>query len=229
MGLRDAFVDLVLGGACAGCQEPGPPVCAACTTELSATTPFTAWPDPMPPGLPAPTATAPYDGVCAQGDPRAQGGRPLRPRPAARPGPGPVGPIGARGGAGGVALSGPVDAVHGAPPGPRSVAAGGDRRGEGVAAPGVRRPVGGRTRRRTPAGGPGRTVGRERAANLAGAFAARSRWAERLTDQTILLVDDVLTTGSTLTEAARALSVRGIPVLGCAVVAATPRRPASGS
>jgi predicted amidophosphoribosyltransferase len=69
----------------------------------------------------------------------------------------------------------------------------------------------------------------ERAANLAGAFAARSRWAERLTDQTILLVDDVLTTGSTLTEAARALSARGIPVLGCAVVAATPRRPASGS
>jgi predicted amidophosphoribosyltransferase len=69
----------------------------------------------------------------------------------------------------------------------------------------------------------------ERAANLAGAFGARSRWAERLTDQPVLLVDDVLTTGSTLAEAARALSLRGIQVLGCAVVAATPRWTASGS
>jgi predicted amidophosphoribosyltransferase len=69
----------------------------------------------------------------------------------------------------------------------------------------------------------------DRAANLAGAFEGRSRWAERLTDQPVLLVDDVLTTGSTLAEAARALSARGIPVLGCAVVAATPRRTASGS
>jgi predicted amidophosphoribosyltransferase len=69
----------------------------------------------------------------------------------------------------------------------------------------------------------------ERAANLAGAFAARSRWAERLTDQPVILVDDVLTTGSTLAEAGRALSARGIPVLGCAVVAATGRRTTRGS
>jgi predicted amidophosphoribosyltransferase len=68
-----------------------------------------------------------------------------------------------------------------------------------------------------------------RTANLAGAFAARSRWAERLTDQPVLLVDDVITTGSTLAEAGRALESRGIPVLGCAVVAATRRHSPSGS
>jgi len=69
----------------------------------------------------------------------------------------------------------------------------------------------------------------DRAANLAGAFAARSRWAERLTAQPVVVVDDVLTTGSTLAEACRALSSQGIPVLGCAVVAATRRRVLPGS
>jgi predicted amidophosphoribosyltransferase len=69
----------------------------------------------------------------------------------------------------------------------------------------------------------------DRAANLAGAFAARSRWAERLTGQPVVVVDDVLTTGSTLAEACRALSWQGIPVLGCAVVAATRRRVVPGS
>jgi predicted amidophosphoribosyltransferase len=68
-----------------------------------------------------------------------------------------------------------------------------------------------------------------RTANLYGAFAARSRWAETLTDQPVLLVDDVITTGSTLTEACRALESRGVPVLGCAVLAATRRRSPSGS
>jgi len=68
-----------------------------------------------------------------------------------------------------------------------------------------------------------------RTANLDGAFAARSPWAETLIDQPVLLVDDVITTGSTLSEACRALESRGIPVLGCAVLAATQRLPPSGS
>ena len=68
-----------------------------------------------------------------------------------------------------------------------------------------------------------------RTANLDGAFGVRSRWAETLIDQPVLVVDDVITTGSTLGEACRALESAGIGVLGCAVLAATVRHRASGS
>jgi predicted amidophosphoribosyltransferase len=62
----------------------------------------------------------------------------------------------------------------------------------------------------------------ERAANLAGAMSARSP----RTGAAALLVDDIVTTGATLSEATRALRAAGWPVLGAAVVAATPlRRP----
>jgi predicted amidophosphoribosyltransferase len=61
-----------------------------------------------------------------------------------------------------------------------------------------------------------------RAANMAGALAVAPR---RLPAGTpVVVVDDVLTTGATLSEAARALRSAGCPVLGAAVVAATGRR-----
>jgi predicted amidophosphoribosyltransferase len=65
----------------------------------------------------------------------------------------------------------------------------------------------------------GLTTG-ERASNLAGAMAARPVPAERCA----VVVDDIVTTGATLRESVRALHAAGWPVLGCAVVAATPRR-----
>jgi ComF family protein len=59
--------------------------------------------------------------------------------------------------------------------------------------------------------------------NLAGAFRLR----RPISTGMVVLVDDVVTTGSSLTEAARALRAASIPVLGAATVAATVRaRPA---
>lgn len=59
----------------------------------------------------------------------------------------------------------------------------------------------------------------ERAANLRGAFAATGP----LAGGSFLIVDDVLTTGATLDEAARAIREAGGAVLGAAALAFTPR------
>jgi predicted amidophosphoribosyltransferase len=60
----------------------------------------------------------------------------------------------------------------------------------------------------------------ERAAHLDGVFAARGPLAGRR----LVLVDDVVTTGATLSAAAGALRGAGAEVVACAVVASTPRR-----
>jgi predicted amidophosphoribosyltransferase len=228
VGVRDAFVDLVLGSECAGCGEPGPVVCGECRAGLRNAVPVEAWPDPVPVGLPRPVATAQYGGVVRKlilahkEDAQYALAKPL----------GELLACAVRG-----ALTGRAAWVAPVP------SAGGTVRRRGhdplrrVARLAVKelRGQGYDVRLadalvvvRRPADQAGLTAG-QRAANLAGAFGLRSRWAERLTDQPVLLVDDVLTTGSTLAEAARALSARGIPVSGCAVVAATPRRATSGS
>ncbi|MFG3120121.1 ComF family protein [Streptomyces sp. NPDC048197] len=60
----------------------------------------------------------------------------------------------------------------------------------------------------------------ERLANLAGALGVR-RGAERLlSGRPVVLVDDLVTTGATLAEAARAVTAAGGQVIGAAVVAA---------
>jgi ComF family protein len=68
----------------------------------------------------------------------------------------------------------------------------------------------------------------ERAANLSGSLVARGD----VTGRRFLLVDDVVTTGATLAEAARALRESGAIVIGAATLAVTLRRldvfPASG-
>jgi predicted amidophosphoribosyltransferase len=60
----------------------------------------------------------------------------------------------------------------------------------------------------------------ERRANLSGAMVARLPPA----GSAAVLVDDIVTTGATLGEARRALVSAGWPVVGAAVVAATPRQ-----
>lgn len=229
VSLRDAFVDLVLGGTCAGCDRPGVAVCAACRAALTTVAPFRAWPDPVPAGLRPPTAATSYGDEVRQvilahkEDARYALARPL-----------------------GECLAQAVRVALGAGravwlcpvPSARSTVR---RRGHDplrrltvVATRHLRRQgydvrlADALTVVRRPADQAGLSAG-ERKANLARAFAARSRWAERLTDQPVIVVDDVLTTGSTLAEACRALSAGGIPVLGCAVVAATRRRATPGS
>lgn len=81
---------------------------------------------------------------------------------------------------------------------------------------------------------------RERSGNLSGSIDVRPRHRSALGGQSpgaapaaCVLVDDVLTTGATLAECARAISRRGGDVVGAIVLAATPapgsRGPSSGA
>ena len=67
---------------------------------------------------------------------------------------------------------------------------------------------------------------RDRARNLAGAFALRS--GDRLTGRHVVVVDDILTTGATIGEAARALIAAGHRPRGGAVIAHRPRKTGGG-
>lgn len=73
-----------------------------------------------------------------------------------------------------------------------------------------------------------RALGREeRAVNLSGVMGVRGRAVARLAGRDVVLVDDVVTTGATLAEAARALAAAGIHVIGAVTIASTPLRGAS--
>jgi predicted amidophosphoribosyltransferase len=65
---------------------------------------------------------------------------------------------------------------------------------------------------------------RERAANLHGALAVPDRLARHVRGRPVVVVDDVITTGASIVEAARALRAAGADVRCAAVVAATRRR-----
>ncbi|GAA2839562.1 hypothetical protein GCM10010441_74930 [Kitasatospora paracochleata] len=64
----------------------------------------------------------------------------------------------------------------------------------------------------------------ERQRNLRGALAVPARLAARLVGHRLILVDDLVTTGASLAEAARALRAAGCPPRAAATVAATARR-----
>lgn len=218
-----ALLDLVLPLECVGCGTRSVVACAACLAPLNAR-PAAAWPRPSPPGLPPPFAVTAYDGSV-----RAlllglkeHGLRALRR---------PLGQALARSAFAAGANAGRICLV----PVP-SAAAARRRRGDDV----VRRlaDVAAREMRRmgvpatvVPALGHARAVAdsaglgaEDRARNLAGAFRARPGGLTRLGEGSVVVVDDLITTGVTLAECAAALAAAGVRVDGCATVAATRRR-----
>jgi predicted amidophosphoribosyltransferase len=65
---------------------------------------------------------------------------------------------------------------------------------------------------------------KERQVNLEHAIEVRARWVPTVRGSVCVLVDDVLTTGATLVEAARALRRDGAREVVAATICATPRR-----
>lgn len=217
-----AAADLVTGASCAGCDRPGPVLCDACRQALA--------PDPRSVPAPVPAvAGLGYDGVVRpvlaglkeHGRWRLQA--PLAHALAAA--------------ACVVAPHGPVALV----PVPSTRASrrrrGGDPVGDLVVTAAERLRVVGLDAVVVPALRHVRRVDdqaglgvRERGENLAGAgagaFAARARRALR--GRSLLVVDDVVTTGATLRESVRALRSAGLVTHGAAFVAATPRRHSGG-
>nr|WP_218849187.1 phosphoribosyltransferase family protein [Nocardioides perillae] len=232
------MLDLALGAACTVCARPGRVLCAACLRGLP-TSAGPARPTPCPDGLPPTWATTAYDGAVRD----LVLGHKERGRLAlARP----LGALLAT-----AALAAVRGAARGAEPGDAPVVPvllvpvpsrpGVDRgRGHAPTAALVRAAAaslraGGVPATVAPLLASHRGVADQagldaaaRAANLAGSLhcpaAGLRRQARRTPRARVVLCDDVLTTGATLAEAARALRACGVPVEAAAVVAATRRR-----
>ncbi len=235
-----ALLELVLAGGCAGCgidaHAHGRPLllCRGCRDGLAGPA-VAAWPTPAPPGLPTPWAVADYEAgtraaiLAHKEDGRLALARPLGDALAravtAALGASP----GATGGFPGVALV-PVPSRPSAVRArghdstlrlARRAAAAVRREGDAVEVVPVVRVV----RRMVDQAG---LDARERAVNLDGALTVPERLARLVSGREVLVLDDVITTGASIAEAARALRVAGADVIGAAVVAATRRRPAPG-
>ncbi|WP_344855512.1 ComF family protein [Planomonospora alba] len=228
--MTTALLDLVLPPRCAGCDAPGALVCARCAAELRGE-PARRTPDPAPPGLPecwsatvysgparrailaykerGRTALAhPLAGALALATGTAVGGRPvvLVPVPSARAalrrrGHDPVARLAALAAAYLRAAGWPAEAA-------------------GVLA-----------QRRRIADQAGLSSS-QRAANLAAAYRVTPGGIGLLEGfqregRAVVVVDDVVTTGATLAEAARALRAAGARVPVAVAVAATRRRESS--
>lgn len=210
---------LVLPGSCGGCGRPRTALCPPCAVELTGGAPRRVRPAPEPPGLPVVFAAAAYEGAARAVllAHKERGALPL------------AGPLG-------VALAGAVTAAAGGRGGPgagalllvpvpssrRSVRARGHdptRRIALAAAGRLRRT--GRAARVLPVLRQRREVAdqaglgaRGRRANLAGALEVAASGVRPLGEAVragarVVLVDDLMTTGASLAEAARALAAAG--------------------
>jgi predicted amidophosphoribosyltransferase len=217
--------DLLLGASCHGCGRPGWGICPRCRAQVASRKPFTTAPNPCPDGFPVTVASSPYDRLLRRliNAHKERQALILTRLLAER-----------------LALS--VQALLVAEPNAALAAkivlvpipsAARTVRKRGFDATGsmarvaarrlrVRYPMTVRsalTQARPVADQAGLGAG-ARQQNLSGAFRLRQRIG---TSATVVLVDDLVTTGSSLTEAARVFREARIPVLGAATVAATVR------
>jgi predicted amidophosphoribosyltransferase len=223
--------DLLLGAVCPGCGLPWWGLCPDCRGRLAGRLPFLARPGSGPGGAPLTVACSPYDElvshlVTAHKDRAALALAPLLAAPLALSVHGLLQHCGWRG---------PVLLV----PVP-SAAAAVRRRGYDATAT-LARLAAGRLRpryrvraarllaQRAGVRDQAGLTAAERSRNLQGALRLRVgragdrrlRGGRGAVAPVVVLVDDVITTGSSLTEAARALRAAGVPVLGAATLAAT--------
>jgi predicted amidophosphoribosyltransferase len=235
VGTWSALVDLVLPAECAGCavsREHRDGLCAGCAAALAAAAPQRVQPEPAPPGLPRCVALAAYAGslrgaILAY---KERGRHTLA---------GPLGDrladvtVAALGGRRGRVLLVPI---------PATAVAARDRYGDHMLRL-ARRAAGELTRRGWPAAvaGPLRARPRADSAELSSADRLRAA-ADAFTvlpsrlpavhtavrgGARLVLVDDVLTTGATLTAATARLRAAGVEAPVAAVLAATQRRVSS--
>ena len=225
--LRD-LADLALPECCVACAAPGRPLCPGCGSVLTGPA-RPAWPDPVPAGLPPPWAVAEYAGAARAAvlAHKEEGRRALA---------GPLGAALAAAVEGAAAGLGTTPALVPAPSRPAAVRSRGDdptRRLARSAAAALRRdgrpaevlPVLRGTRRLADQAGLDAAA---RSANLTGALRVVAGGHRLLAGRPVVVVDDVVTTGATLAECARALRAAGAVVVGAATVAATSRRTVPG-
>jgi predicted amidophosphoribosyltransferase len=225
-GLTSPALDLLLGGACVACRRPGPSLCAACGSCLQRM-PRQVWPSPCPKGLPRTFAVTDYDGA-------ARAALTAHKEEAVLTLAKPLGRALALSVFGLLAGGVPTDTgmAHIAlvpVPSRRQVtrARGHDpllsitrEASRALRRAGLKTSVMRVLRMARTVEDQAGLDAQARATNLDHAFVAR-----RLrTDVSVVVVDDIITTGATGVEAARALRAAGAHVLGMAVVAATRRR-----
>jgi predicted amidophosphoribosyltransferase len=214
------IVGLVLPVACAGCGEGRVVLCEGCLRALGAGPARRVRPRPEPPGLPPVYAVAEYaDRARAVLLAHKERGMLVLAVPLGRALAVSVRAARGRGGGGPLSLV-PVPSARAAvarrghdPVRRIARAAAGVLRREGIAA--RVRPVLRQRRGVTDQSGLG---ARQRLANLSGALTVTPGGLAE--GESVLLVDDLVTTGASLTEAARAVRAAGGATLGAAVVAA---------